>query len=182
MNMCPTLWNRPGSLNGFDEERWTHPPTMLKTSAIEEKLRTAVGPQNLRAATESDHVSGVFAQFVVEPDDERQLAHLLAAANEADITVIPRGGGTKLDWGNPPKRADAISLSRSSIGSRSTPGQILPSLLRLAALWRYCKARWQNMAKGSRVIACGRSGQPSAVYCRPMTVGLCDGDSELCAI
>ncbi len=108
MNMCPTLWNRPGSLNGFDEERWTHPPTMLKTSAIEEKLRTAVGPQNLRAATESDHVSGVFAQFVVEPDDERQLAHLLAAANEADITVIPRGGGTKLDWGNPPKRADAI--------------------------------------------------------------------------
>lgn len=81
---------------------------MLKTSSIEEKLRAAIGPHNLQEAAEGDAVGGVQPHFVAEPEDERQLASLLAAANEEGIVVIPRGGGTKLDWGNPPKRADVI--------------------------------------------------------------------------
>ena len=81
---------------------------MLETSTIEEKLRAAVGPQNLRVTTARDQVPGALPQFVAEPENEQQLALLLAAANEAGIAVIPRGGGTKLDWGNPPKRAGAI--------------------------------------------------------------------------
>jgi glycolate oxidase FAD binding subunit len=86
---------------------------MLKTSSIEEKLRAAIGSQDLREATDGDMVSGVRPQFVAEPGNERQLAALLAAANEAGIAVVPRGGGTKLDWGNPPKRAEVIlSIAR----------------------------------------------------------------------
>ena len=81
---------------------------MLKTSSIEENLRAVVGPANLRAASAADAVSGVFPQFVAEPDDEKQLATALALANEAGITVVPRGGATKLDWGNPPKKAELI--------------------------------------------------------------------------
>jgi len=81
---------------------------MLQTSSIEEKLRSVVGPRNLRAATTADVVSGVQPQFVAEPDDEQKLAAVLSCSNEAGIAVIPRGGGTKLDWGNPAKKAELI--------------------------------------------------------------------------
>jgi glycolate oxidase FAD binding subunit len=81
---------------------------MLMTSSIEEKLRSVLGSQNLRAATAGDEVSGVMPQFVAEPENEQQLAAVLSFANEAGISVIPRGSGTKLDWGNRPKKADVI--------------------------------------------------------------------------
>jgi glycolate oxidase FAD binding subunit len=81
---------------------------MLKTSSFEENLRAILGSQNLRIASASDAVSGVFPQFVAEPDDENQLAAALSMANEAGIAVVPRGGSTKLEWGNPPKKAELI--------------------------------------------------------------------------
>jgi glycolate oxidase FAD binding subunit len=81
---------------------------MLKTSSFEENLRAIVGPENLRAASASDAVSGVLSQLVAEPDDAKQLAAALAFANEAGIAVVPRGGSTKLDWGNPPKRVQLV--------------------------------------------------------------------------
>jgi glycolate dehydrogenase FAD-binding subunit len=81
---------------------------MLKTSTSEESLRAVVGQGNLRAATVDDAVSGALPQFVAEPNDELQLAAVLSLANDAGMTVAPRGGGTKLDWGSPPKKADII--------------------------------------------------------------------------
>jgi len=81
---------------------------MLKTSSFEENLRAVVGPTNLRGASAADAVSGVLPQFVAEPGDEKQLAAALALANEEGIAVVPRGGATKLDWGNPPKKAELI--------------------------------------------------------------------------
>jgi glycolate oxidase FAD binding subunit len=81
---------------------------MLKTSSFEENLRTVVGHDILRVATAADGVSGVLPQFVAEPDNEKQLANALSLANDAEMAVIPRGGATKLDWGNPPKKAELI--------------------------------------------------------------------------
>ena len=81
---------------------------MLETSTFEENLRAIVGPENLRAGTDADVVCGVLPQFVAEPKDEKQLAAALSIANEAGFSVVPRGGGTKLDWGNPPKKADLV--------------------------------------------------------------------------
>jgi len=81
---------------------------MLKTSSFEENLRAVLGPTNLREASAADAISGVLPQFVAEPDDEKQLATTLALANEEGIAVVPRGGATKLDWGNPPKKAELI--------------------------------------------------------------------------
>jgi glycolate oxidase FAD binding subunit len=81
---------------------------MLKTSSFEENLRAVVAPENLRAASAGDAVSGVLPQFVAEPDDEKQLAGALSLANEAGMTVVPRGGATKLNWANPPKKVDLI--------------------------------------------------------------------------
>ena len=81
---------------------------MITASAIEEKLRAIVGSEHFRAATAGDAVSGMQPKFVAQPANEQQLATLLSCANEAGIAVIPRGGGTKLGWGNPPKRADLV--------------------------------------------------------------------------
>jgi glycolate oxidase FAD binding subunit len=78
------------------------------TPALREKLIALVGPNNFRPATPADQVSGVQPQFILEPAKESQLAEVLRLANEAGLAVIPRGGGTKLTWGNPPSRADLI--------------------------------------------------------------------------
>jgi glycolate oxidase FAD binding subunit len=81
---------------------------MLKTSSFEEGLRAVVGADSLRTASAADAVSGVTPQWVAEPRDEKQLAAVLSIANDAGIAVVPRGGGTKLEWGNPPKKAQLI--------------------------------------------------------------------------
>ena len=77
-------------------------------SALREKFIALVGNGYVRAATAADTVTGVQPKLVVEPGTERELAEVLRLANEAGLAVIPRGGGTKIGWGNPPGRADFI--------------------------------------------------------------------------
>jgi glycolate oxidase FAD binding subunit len=48
----------------------------------------------------------------VEPADEQETAAILRDANETGQAVIPMGGGTKLDWGNPPRKADVLLSMR----------------------------------------------------------------------
>jgi glycolate oxidase FAD binding subunit len=90
--------------------------TAQSIAAFESAARTMVGAENVRAATNEDRVAGVQPQLVVSPRDEKQLAQVLRAANEANLAVIPRGGGTKLDWGNPPQRA-AVILSTARLNA-----------------------------------------------------------------
>ena len=52
------------------------------------------------------------APTVVEPADEKETAAILRNANETGQAVIPTGGGTKLDWGNPPRKADVLLSMR----------------------------------------------------------------------
>jgi glycolate oxidase FAD binding subunit len=81
---------------------------MLGTKSIQEELAATVGKANVRPALPEDAICGAFPQFVVEPENEQQVAAILSWANAAGIRVIPRGGGTKMDWGNPPKSAELI--------------------------------------------------------------------------
>src|SRR6266699_2686573 len=67
-----------------------------------------LGPEHVRPASPADAVSGVRPKLVVDPGTEKELAEVLRLSNEAGLAVIPRGGGTKLGWGNPPSRADVI--------------------------------------------------------------------------
>lgn len=77
-------------------------------SDIEHEFRTILAGGSIRAATPSDAVFGAGPRLVLEPANEQQLAAVLQLANDASLAVIPRGGGTKLSWGNPPARADVI--------------------------------------------------------------------------
>src|SRR5229473_2180780 len=77
-------------------------------SALRDKFIALAGNEHVRAATAEDAIAGVQPKLVVEPGTERELAEVLRLSSEAGLAVIPRGGGTKLGWGNPPARADLI--------------------------------------------------------------------------
>jgi glycolate oxidase FAD binding subunit len=77
-------------------------------TSIENLFRSILGANQVRPATPADSIAGVQPQLILEPANELQLASALRQANDANLAVIPRGGGTKLAWGHPPHRADVI--------------------------------------------------------------------------
>jgi len=86
---------------------------MTIPQTIDEQFRTIVGAEHVRAATADDSPVGTNCKIAVSPGTEKEVAAVLARANELGLAVIPCGGGTKLGWGNPPERADVlVSLSR----------------------------------------------------------------------
>ncbi len=78
------------------------------TVAPWKEIESIVGADHLRAATPADSVDGVAAERVVEPANGEEAARVLRTANSAGIAVCPRGGGSKMGWGNPPQRADLV--------------------------------------------------------------------------
>lgn len=84
-----------------------------QTQVAQEEIAAIVGAAHVRPAVVPDEVDGIAATTVVEPGTAEELAKVLACASRNELAVLPRGGGTKLDWGNPPWRADLIlSTSR----------------------------------------------------------------------
>src|SRR5260221_2032726 len=82
---------------------------MTATASSSENLfLSLLGSEYVRAAGAADAIAGVQPKLVIEPGTGRELAEILRLSNEAGLAVIPRGGGTKLGWGNPPARADLI--------------------------------------------------------------------------
>src|SRR5258708_14395557 len=82
-------------------------------SALRYKIIALAGNEYARSATAADTVAGVQPKLVVEPGTEGELAEILRLSSEAGVVVIPRGGGTKLEWGNSLARAGLIlSIAR----------------------------------------------------------------------
>lgn len=80
------------------------------------ELAAIVGKENLRAAGPADAIDGVVPQMVCEPETSEALAKALRWANDAGVKVAPRGGGTKMGWGNPPAACDLV-LSTARLNS-----------------------------------------------------------------
>jgi glycolate dehydrogenase FAD-binding subunit len=59
-------------------------------------------------AGNADSVSGVLPRYVASPGSTQQTADVLRLAAEHDLTVVPRGGGTTLHWGAPPRAVDVV--------------------------------------------------------------------------
>jgi glycolate oxidase FAD binding subunit len=101
--MAPTRSKKPASPSFSDEH-----PLM---SVLEELGRACSG--KARPATEADRVGGVPAQVVAYPQSTEEVSAVLKVAASWDMTVVARGKGTKLDWGNPPESAEVVvDLSR----------------------------------------------------------------------
>jgi glycolate oxidase FAD binding subunit len=67
---------------------------------------------DLRPATAADAVSGVVPRYVAAPSTEAEASALLTAAAGLGLAVLPRGGGTRLDWGAAPARCDLVVETR----------------------------------------------------------------------
>ncbi len=67
-----------------------------------------MGHENVQAASAPDVVAGVPPKLVLIPSSESELAEALRLVSEDGLAVVPRGGGTKICWGNPPSRADVV--------------------------------------------------------------------------
>jgi glycolate oxidase FAD binding subunit len=68
--------------------------------------------RDVRAAVKADAVGGVVPRFVAAPASTEEAAAVLRAAAELGLAVVPRGDGTRLDWGAPPIRCDLVVETR----------------------------------------------------------------------
>jgi glycolate oxidase FAD binding subunit len=66
------------------------------------------GPHFAREAGHADTVSGQQAHFVAAPATTGGVADTLQLAATHGLGVVPRGAGTKIDWGFPPARVDVV--------------------------------------------------------------------------
>jgi glycolate oxidase FAD binding subunit len=89
------------------------------------ELAAVVGDEHLREATADDAFDGVAPRRIAEPGTAEELARCLRWARGAGLKVTPRGGGTKMGWGNPPAACDL--------------------LLSTARLDRVCEHAWADM-------------------------------------
>jgi len=77
-------------------------------SSFRYDLMASLGHDSVQAAGPDDAVAGVQPKVIVAPANEQQLVEVLRRSNQAGVAVIPRGGGTKLGWGNPASRAQLV--------------------------------------------------------------------------
>jgi len=78
------------------------------SATLQNNFRAVLSADQIRPASPADSICGVQPQFLIEPATEQQLATALRLADESQLAVIPRGGGSKLGWGNAPSRADLL--------------------------------------------------------------------------
>jgi glycolate oxidase FAD binding subunit len=86
----------------------THSQKGVLRPSLRHKLESFLGPEHVGAASAEDAIAGVPPKLVVVPGSESDLAEALRLISESGLSAIPRGGGTKIGWGNPPSCADVV--------------------------------------------------------------------------
>ena len=88
-----------------------------------EDLQHIVGEEHAREAAPEDAVDGVAPSFVVEPGSTEDISELMKLANDRNLAVAPRGGGTSMALGNPPRELGLIlSTTRMNSVVEHVPG------------------------------------------------------------
>jgi glycolate oxidase FAD binding subunit len=72
----------------------------------------SVGEKRVCPGTPSDAIDGVQPQVVVAPPSAEDVSRALHSAGVEEFVVAPRGGGTKMEWGNVPQGVDVILSTR----------------------------------------------------------------------
>jgi glycolate oxidase FAD binding subunit len=75
---------------------------------ILEALQAICGPDFARNARSVDAVAGKRASFVAVPSTTDAVAELLRLAQQRNLATLPRGSGSKIDWGTPPPGVDLL--------------------------------------------------------------------------
>ncbi len=88
-----------------------------------EDLQEIVGEEHAREAASEDAVDGVSPSFVAEAGSVEEVSELMRLASREGLSVAPRGGGTKMHLGNPPRELDLIlSTARLNEVIEHVPG------------------------------------------------------------
>ncbi len=88
-----------------------------------EDLQNIVGEEHAREAAPEDAIDGVAPTFVVEPGSTEDISELMKLANDRNLAVAPRGGGTSMALGNPPRELGLIlSTTRMNAVVEHVPG------------------------------------------------------------
>ncbi|MFB9233988.1 FAD-binding oxidoreductase [Plantactinospora siamensis] len=134
------------------------------------------GVPGVRPAGAADVVAGVPARYVAEPADTGEASAVLRAAGATGAAVAFRGGGSTLDWGNPPERLDLLVDTRRLAGVvEHAAGDLITVVragTRLADLAELLSGAGQQLAldvPGSAAtvggtVAAGRSGPRRMLY------------------
>ncbi|PWR16925.1 FAD-binding oxidoreductase [Micromonospora sicca] len=75
---------------------------------ITRRLAEICGPPFARFAGPADEVAGRTARWVAVPGGPHAAAEVLRLAAAHQLTVVPRGAGTKIDWGAAPAQVDIM--------------------------------------------------------------------------
>jgi glycolate dehydrogenase FAD-binding subunit len=76
--------------------------------AAHEALVTALGAERVRVATKTDSVSGVRPRWVATVDGTERTSIAMKVAAQHGLRVVPKGSGSKLDWGSAPDAVDLL--------------------------------------------------------------------------
>jgi glycolate oxidase FAD binding subunit len=76
------------------------------TDAAHDALAAALGADNVRPA--ADDAKGIGHQLVAAVKGTEQAAAAMKVAAEHELRVVPKGSGSKLDWGAPPHDVDLL--------------------------------------------------------------------------
>jgi glycolate oxidase FAD binding subunit len=71
-----------------------------------------LGERQQRITPHTLDIDGVVPQNTAEPASASELASVLKNAHDARCSVVPTGGGSKLNWGNPPSSVHLMLSSR----------------------------------------------------------------------
>jgi glycolate oxidase FAD binding subunit len=82
----------------------------MTAGAVPARLASACA--QVRPADKADAAGGVVPGYVAAPASTQEASDVLRAAAELGLAVVPRGAGTRLDWGVPPSRCDLIVETR----------------------------------------------------------------------
>ncbi len=104
----------------------------------------------VRLATPADKIGGVQPAVVAQPASTAEASATLKAAAGLGLAVVPRGSGTKLDWGAAPERADlVVDLSRMNRVIEHAAGDLVASVeagVALDELARVLSEKGQRLA------------------------------------
>jgi glycolate oxidase FAD binding subunit len=125
----------------------------VSTPALREALAGVVGGEHLMdsaAALDAHAVDGARPRWVAQPASAEEVSRLLALAHAERLAVSPRGGGSALALGNPPRRIDlVVVLGRLRAVTEYVPEDMVASVeagMSLGALARTLAGPGQMLA------------------------------------
>ena len=87
-------------------------PSIAAVETAWSDLRALVGAEHFRTSKLEEAVDDVLPHMVIEPANPEEVAGALKIVTGAGLQVIPRGGATKMDWGNPPRSGELMLSTR----------------------------------------------------------------------